>query len=262
MTNNVVEFNNFSFSYGSSPILHQINLNVKVGQYVSVIGPNGAGKSTLLKNINRIVKGGTGEVLLFGKELARYKQKDIGRLVGYVQQARDRIYSYRVFDFVLMGRYPYLNPLSRVSSKDKDVVHHMLDVMGIASFANRDMNTLSGGERQKVYLAAALAQEPKLLLLDEPTTYLDPKYEVEIQKTISKTTKRLGISVMHVTHDLNHIYHWSQHVVAMKEGRILFQGKAQDVLTESHLKDIFDTEFHLMKDPDSGKIVIVTKVGV
>ncbi len=248
---------NLSFSYNGKQTLQDIRLNIEEGEYVSVIGPNGAGKSTLLKCLNRILKVANGTVKLFGREVSSYSQKEIGRLVGYVAQNCDHLFPYSVYEFVLMGRYPYLKPLSRVSAEDKRIVEETLKMVGIEDFSLREVRHLSGGERQKVYLAGALAQRPKILLLDEPTAHLDPKFHMEIQKLISAIAKKFGITVLHVTHDLNYLFSWSTQVVALKGGRGIFDGKPQAVLTKENLREIFDTQFLLLENPANSTRIIV-----
>ena len=254
-----VKISQFSFYYGQKVILHDIDLSVKEGEYVSIIGPNGAGKSTLLKCLNRIIKGGHGSIELFGKDLQEYSQKELGRLIGYVSQTREQVFPYTVSEFVLMARYPYLSPLSRVSKEDTRVVEEALSMTNTTDFAHRKVSTLSGGERQKVYLAGALAQQPKILLLDEPTTHLDPRYHADIQQTISKICVRLKMTILHVTHDFSHIAFWSRKVIAIKGGRVHSIGTPDEILTRDRLKDIFETDFLLIPHPATRHNIIVAE---
>ena len=257
MNNTALKINQLFFHYGKKQILNDINFSVSQGEYVSVIGPNGAGKSTLLKCINRITKGPEGSIELFGKNLNDYSQKDLGRMIGYVSQTSEQLFPFTVFEFVLMGRYPYRSPLSRVTKQDKAAIDQALSMTGLTDFVDRKVNTLSGGERQKVYLAGALAQQPKILLLDEPTAHLDPKYHAEIQKTISDICAHMGMTILHVTHDLNHIFSWSQKVIAIKEGRLYRMGVPEVLLTPEYLKDIFETDFLVMSHPITSRPIIV-----
>jgi iron complex transport system ATP-binding protein len=255
-----MKLDHFSFSYGEKPILNDITITIAQGEYTAVIGPNGAGKSTMLKCINRILKGGAGSIELFGKNIKQYSQKELGRLIGYVPQTRDHVFPYTVYEFVIMGRYPYFNPLSRVSKEDQRIVYEAMEKCGITQFSNRPIENLSGGERQKVYLAAALAQQPKILLLDEPTAHLDPKYHMEIQKTICQISEDRNMTVLHVTHDLNYLLHWSQKVIAMKEGKIHFCGIPEEILTHDHLYKTFDIHFLNIAHPRGQKNILVPEV--
>jgi len=259
MEKEILSIQDLSFSYGTNKTLDRVSLSVTEGEYVSIIGPNGAGKSTMLRCLNRIIKGGEGKVTLCGRDLHACDQKELGRMIGYVSQNRDHTFPYTVYEFVMMGRYPYLSPLSRVSKKDKEAVDQALLMTGTTLFAHRKVHSLSGGERQKVYLAGALAQQPKILFLDEPTTHLDPRYQVEIQQTIAGLCAQ-GMTILHVTHDLNHIFFWSHKVLALKEGRVHTIGLPVEVLTRENLKAIFDTDFILLSDPTTDQTVILPKV--
>ncbi len=259
MNNKALVVKNLSFSYGSKEILNNISLSVDEGEYCSLIGPNGAGKSTFLKTINRILPCCEGTIELFGKDIFLYTQKELGGLIGYVSQSRDYPIPFTVYEFVMMGRYPYLKPFSSPSKDDHKKVKESLCYVQCEQFSKRKVNQLSGGERQKVYLAAALAQEPKLLLLDEPITHLDPKYQVEIQKTICDVSKEFNITVIHVTHELSHLFLWKQRVCAIKNGILQSEGTSQDVLTLNNLNKIFDTEFLFGEHPLNKNKIILPK---
>lgn len=259
MNNAAITIEQFSFNCGPKEILHDINLSVEEGEYVSIIGPNGAGKSTLLKCINRIIRGGRGAMELFGKDVQKYSQKELGRLIGYVSQTREQVFPYTVLEFVRMARYPYSSPLSRVSKEDTRVVEEAMAMTDTTDFAQRKVSTLSGGERQKVYLAGALAQQPKILLLDEPTTHLDPRYHAEIQQAISGICARLKMTILHVTHDFCHIAFWSRKVIAIKAGCVHATGTPDEILTRERLKDIFETDFLLIPHPSTHHNIIVAE---
>lgn len=247
----------FSFSYNRKRIIDDISLSVKKGEYVSIIGPNGAGKSTLIKCFNRILRDGNGTIEIFGQEIKRFPQKILGQLIGYVPQSSEHSFSYTVREFVTMGRYPYLNPFTKISNNDKKVVDNVIEMTALEAFAERSFQHLSGGEKQKVYIAACLAQQPKILLLDEPTNHLDPRHQLDIQKTISDISKKLGITILHITHDLNQSVYWSQKIIALKEGKIVCEGPPHHVITASTLKKVFDTDFHILSDPLTKRKIVV-----
>lgn len=260
MNKQAIVIDRCSFSYGTKKVLDNVSFFVQEGEYVSIIGSNGAGKSTLLKCINRIIKGATGSIEILGKPLSQYTQKELAQKVSYVSQNHDQVFPYTVYEFVLMGRYPYLSPFSRISKKDKEAVEEALALTGSSQFIHRKVFSLSGGERQKVYLAGALVQEPRILLLDEPTTHLDPKYQIEIQKTIINICSKLRIAVLHVTHDLAHLFFWSHKILALKSGQLIFNGIPEDILNDENLKTIFDAEFLLAAHPSSNQKIILPKV--
>jgi len=257
---NAVEINNLSFRYEQKEVLREITLQVRTGDYAGLIGPNGVGKSTLLKSLNRILRTPPGTIRLFGKNLEDYTQKELGKLIGYVPQYLEQLFSYTVFEFVLMARYPYFDMGRPASRNDEKKVDETLSLLKLSDFRERRINQISGGERQKVYIAAALAQEPKILLLDEPTAHLDPKYHADIQRLISKAAQDLGLTVLHATHDLNHIFSWSKDIVAMKDGRVAMQGTPAQVLTSKNLESIYETKFIFMNHPQTAKNIIVPEM--
>ena len=186
MNNNLIEINNFSFAIGSKNILDSISLIVHEKEYLSIIGPNGAGKTTLLKCLMRIYSGGQGTITLKGVPLIEYSQKELARLISYVPQNDGRSLPFTVEEFVMMGRYPYLSPFTSLSKEDKKAVREALELTETVNLMDRHLGTLSGGELQTVYIAAALAQGASILLLDEPVTFLDPKHQDDILMILKK----------------------------------------------------------------------------
>lgn len=257
---NVLKISDFSFSYNRRKVIDTVNLSVQKGDYVSIIGPNGSGKSTLLKCINRILRGVEGKIEIFGRDIRQYTQKNLGQLIGYVSQIAEPAFPFTVREFIAMGRYPYLKPFANLKKEDEKVVSEVSEITGLTSFAKREIHTLSGGERQKVYIAACLAQQPKILLLDEPTNHLDPKHQRDVQRTISDISTRLGITTLHVTHDLNHIAHFSHMVIALKDGKIIANGLPEEVIHPLSLQRIFDTDFYSFPNPVTEHPVIVPSV--
>ncbi len=253
----ILEFSNFSFSCGDRKILDTVSFTAEEGEYICITGPNGAGKSTLLKCLVKIIKGDEGNIFLFGKDINDYPQKDLARLLGYVPQSTDQTFPFNVYEFISMGRYPYLNPFSRLTRRDIRVIDTIIELTELTAFTERNLNSLSGGERQRVYIAASLVQEPRVLLLDEPKNHLDPRHCQEVQKTLSEISSRLGITTIHVTHDLSHISRWSHKIIALKSGVILFEGKPDDIVTPLNLKKLFDTDFHTFKNPGEHHQIIV-----
>ncbi len=261
MPYNIIKTHDLSFAYNGREVLHGVTLNIEEGEYVSVIGPNGAGKSTLLKCLNRIVLAEDGSVEIGQRPLAMYSQKELGQSIGYVPQIREHSFTFSVYEFVMMGRYPYLKAFEPERVEDRRIVREVLELAGLSEIEDRRINTLSGGERQKVYLAASLAQQPRILLLDEPTTHLDPKHQVEIQRIICNLSRRYRMTVLHVTHDFNHIMTWSHKVIALKGGKVFGCGTPQDILTSANMDRIFDVPFLFFKNPKTGQTVIVPEEG-
>ncbi len=260
MENTIIEIVRFSFSISSKAILKDISLTVKEGEYISIVGPNGAGKTTLLKCLDRIHKGGGGDIKIAGKPLDKYSQKELARQVSYVPQADGRISPFTVYEFVMMGRYPYLSPFSSPGEEDEDAVHDALAMTGISEFAERFLSTLSGGERQKVFIAAALAQGAKVLLLDEPTTFLDPKHEADVHRLLARANRERGITIVSVTHDINSAVLMSRRVLALKDGAVAFCGCADKFMNNEILQKIYEKSFLFVKHPRTGKTIVAPEM--
>ena len=257
---NVIRLRNFSLRLGKKEILRDVSFDVHRGEYLTIVGPNGAGKTTLLKCIDRILTGGRGEIEVYGRPLGDYRQKELARLISYVPQADGHVLPFTVEQFVLMGRYPYLSPFSAVGKEDRHAVSEALQQTGTLEFADRMLGTLSGGERQKVFIAAAMAQGAKVLLLDEPTTFLDYRHQTEIRALLARANRRSGVTVVAVTHDVNTAVLESHRIVALREGSVAFCGLPEDIMTAEALQRIYGTSFLLIDHPQTRLKVIVPHV--
>ena len=257
MSDAVIEIENFSFSFGKKRILRDVSLAVRGGEFLSIIGPNGAGKTTLIKCIDRILTGGAGVIKIDGVPIERFTQKDLAKLIGYVPQADGRDLPFTVHEFVMMGRYPHLSPFSTIKASDENVVHQALTVTGTVEFNDRLLGTLSGGERQKVFIAAALAQEAKILLLDEPTTFLDYKHQGEVQALLKHLNKGAGVTIVSVTHDINAAALTSDRIVALKHGSVVFSGPAGKLMNNEVLEAIYDKPFLFTRHPQTDMPIVV-----
>ncbi|MCW4006375.1 MAG: ABC transporter ATP-binding protein [Candidatus Bathyarchaeota archaeon] len=229
--------NKLSFSYASVPILKDLELFVEPGEVLSIVGPNGSGKSTLLKCINRILKPKENSVLIDGEDCSKIKLKELSKLMGYVPQSSTSTFPFTVFDVVLMGRRPYVN--WSLSDRDTEIVAEMLDYLGIGELAMRHFNELSGGEQQKVIIARALAQQPKVMLLDEPTSSLDVRHQLEILCILRSLTQQGDRSVIVTMHDLNLACRFSDRMVMIKHGKIFACGTPQEVINEPNIEQVY-----------------------
>ncbi|MCW4009844.1 MAG: ABC transporter ATP-binding protein [Candidatus Bathyarchaeota archaeon] len=229
---------NLSFNYASFAVLKDINIKVDVGEVLSIVGPNGSGKSTLLKCINRILKPQRDTILIDGRCTTKISIKEMSKLMGYVPQSSISTFPFTVFDIVLMGRRPYIN--WNLSENDSRIAAEMLDFLGIGSLAMRHFNELSGGEQQKVVIARALAQQPQILLFDEPTSSLDIKHQLEILCILKSLAQNLSCSVVVSIHDLNLASRFSDTMVMLKKGRIFAVGSPEEVLTEENIAAVYD----------------------
>ena len=249
MSTTAVEVADYSYRVGRQDILKNITFSVEEGDYLSILGPNGAGKSTLLKSINRLISLGEGEIHLYGHDIKRVPQKRLARMVSYVPQIHRLNFPVTVWQFVLLSRYPYLSPLRPVSSADRDAVDRSLEMTGLHEFRERILNTLSGGEQQKAYLAAAIAQETEVILLDEPTTFLDPRYKQEMMILLERLNNEEGVTIIEVTHDINLALLFSKRIIAIKNGELVFSGPPGALLEGQVLRDLYDTDFAFARHP-------------
>jgi iron complex transport system ATP-binding protein len=253
----LIRVEDFSCRIGEREILCRLSFSVAPGEFVCLVGPNGAGKSTLLKCLHRIRTGAGGRIEIAGRPLADYTQKELARLQGYVPQADGRYLPFTAGEFVLMGRYPHLSPFASVREADRRAVAEALQQTGTAALAERWMGSLSGGERQKVLIAAALAQEASVLLLDEPTTFLDPCHQTEILHILRAVNRERRVTVLAVTHDLNVAALLSDRVLALKAGCLAFQGSAAELMRNDVLRRIYDKDFLLIPHPHAGRLMVL-----
>jgi iron complex transport system ATP-binding protein len=231
-----LELSQLKFSYGKQSILKNINLSFPDGGLVCLIGPNGSGKSTLLKCINQILKP-TGEVSFNSKNVKQMSTPEIAKTFGYVPQDISSAFPITVFDMILLGRRAYIswNP----TKHDLEVVSQNISLLELDDFALRKVNELSGGERQKVLIAMALAQEPKVLLLDEPTSNLDVKHQLDVMKYLKTIVKENKILALMALHDLNLASQYADEVIMLRQGRVYAQGLPKDILTKENIKEVY-----------------------
>jgi iron complex transport system ATP-binding protein len=232
-----LKINKLSFSYNSTPILKDVDLEVGLGELVCIVGPNGSGKSTMLKCINQILKTEQNTVLIDGQDVNMVSLRELSMIMGYVPQSSTSAFPFTVFDVVLMGRKPYIT--WNLSDRDSEIVAEMLDFLGIGSLAMRHFTELSGGEQQKVIIARALAQQPKLLLLDEPTSSLDIKHQLEILCILKSLAETQHCSVIVAMHDLNLASRFSDRLLMLKRGCVFAVGTPESVLTEENIESVY-----------------------
>jgi len=257
MAEPIIEVRDFHFSFGARPVLSGVSFAVEAGEYVSIIGPNGAGKTTLIRCMNRVLAGGRGDIRIAGRSVAQYRQAELARRVGYVPQAEGRHFAFSVFEFVLMARYPHLSPFSAVRAADEEAARRALRLAGADALADRAHGSLSGGERQKVFIAAAFAQEAPILLLDEPTTFLDPHHQADIFRILHRANREAGVTILTVTHDVNSAVLASSRILALREGRVVYWGGAGSVMDNDVLRRIYDKEFLFASHPVTGSDLLV-----
>ena len=251
----------FSFALEGNFILENLSFTLAKGEYLSVIGPNGAGKSTLLKCLMRLHEQGVsqGEIRLNGRLLAEYDQRTLAALISYVPQAGGWIPPFTVEEMLRLSRYPYLSAGGVLRKTDLEAVEKALCLTDMQTLAPRRLASLSGGERQKAFVAAALAQETEIILLDEPASFLDPKHTAELNRLIRILNREHGITMLTVTHDLNHPLCMEGKILVLRHGRQLFFGQAREVLRENILEDAFSHRFICFQHPKTGRSTLLAE---
>ena len=250
-----IEFSKYSFSYTDQKVLKNISMKVYDGDFVTIIGPNGSGKSSLLKSLSKILTGGEGDILVNGKHLQDYSQKDLAKEISYVPQGLQSFregLAFNVYEFVLMGRYPYSSTFSSMKkAKDHETVIRVLKQIGIYHFKDRSLDTLSGGELQKVFIATALAQGGKIILLDEPASHLDPKQQLEIYQLLMSLNSHFKRTLLLVTQDVNSVLRYGKQVFGLQNGSIFFSESRENLTKTHYLSDLFGVSFRFVVDPQS-----------
>ena len=241
--------------YRQHIVVSDIDLEVGCGEVVGIIGPNGSGKSTILKALCGLLKPYSGQASLDGMELSSISREALARQVGMVPQAPTLPDTFTVLEMVLMGRYPHLGLLRYESKRDIDIVCRALERTGVISLSNRRMSEVSGGERQRVIIARALAQEPRFLLLDEPTAHLDIQHQLEIMELV-RSLADSGLGVAMALHDFSLAGRYCHRLVLLKDGRIFKEGPPQAVLTAENIEKAFGVTVMIYNDLSSGPIVV------
>lgn len=239
--------------YGQSVIVPDMNLRVAGGKVTSIIGPNGCGKSTLLRALARLLPMQSGQIELYGQALHTLPSREIARRLAILPQGPTAPEGLSVEELVWFGRHPHQGRFPVRREEDRAAVAWSLDQTGMRIFAGRPLDSLSGGQRQRAWIAMSLAQQSDILLLDEPTTYLDPSHQLEVLQLAGRLNQEQGKTVVMVLHDLNQAVRYSDEIIAMKGGEVYAQGPAGEVLTHRLLADVFGLKGHLLTDPDTGK---------
>jgi len=241
MKNRRFQIKNITYSVNGKNILKDVSLELITGEVIALVGPNGAGKSTLIHIASGLLSPSIGVVLLDGKSLASFSSREKAQNIAVVFQAPAPNFGFNVYDIISMGRYPFSSRWNPLSVKDKVIIDSTMKNLGILDLSKRRMRNLSGGEKQLVYIARALVQEPKILFLDEPTTNLDVKYQLRIMG-ILKDLAQKNICVFVVMHDVNHAIQLSDRVAMLKHGNLVGVGKSAEVVTTDSLKQLFETD--------------------
>lgn len=255
---NCITTKNLNISYGNIDIVKDLNLNIPKGKITTIIGANGCGKSTMLKTIGRIINPKSGNIFVNGKDIHNQNPKDLAKEMAVLPQSPQAPSGLTVEELISYGRFPHQSGFGKSKKEDKNIVKWALEVTGILEFKDRDIDDLSGGQRQRAWIAMALAQETDILLLDEPTTYLDLAHQLEILKLLEELNKNEGRTIVMVIHELNNAARFADHMIGVKKGKIVCEGSADEVMTKENLREIFNIDAEIVEDPRTGRPVCVT----
>lgn len=245
--------------YDNKVIIQGIELEIPSNKISVIIGANGCGKSTLLKTLAKLIKPTSGEITLDGKAISKIPPKQLARVLGILPQSPVVPEGITVADLIGRGRFPHQSLLSGWSKKDYEAVAEAMEIMKITEFANHDIDELSGGQRQRVWIAMALTQQTDILLLDEPTTFLDITYQVEILDLLTDLNRKYGTTIVMVLHDINLSARYADYMFALQNGQLVSEGKPSDIITSALVKDIFGLDCTVINDPISSSPLVVPK---
>jgi len=246
-----------SVAFGRTVVLPGLSLSVPDGKVTVIVGANACGKSTLLRALARLKAPAGGQVVLDGRNIAHRSTREVARTLGMLPQMPTAPEGIRVFDLVERGRTPHQSVLRQWSKADALAVETALDRTGMSELGDRFLHDLSGGQRQRAWIAMALAQETDLLLLDEPTTFLDLAHQIELLDLIRDLNRTAGRTVVMVLHDINLAARYADHMIGLKDGRLIAQGTAEEVVTEAGMRAIFDLDCMIIRDPVKGTPLVV-----
>lgn len=255
----LLKTNHIIAGYDKKVIIDQIDITIPSNQISVIIGANACGKSTLLKTLARLIQPASGEINLDGRKLTDIPPRQLAKVLGLLPQSPVVPEGITVANLVGRGRFPYQSFFKGLGKKDYEAVEDALELMGITSLANRSVDELSGGQRQRVWIAMALAQQTDILLLDEPTTYLDITYQIEILDLLTDLNRKRGTTIVMVLHDINLSARYADHIFALQKGKLIAEGAPGDIITEALIKQVFNLDCTVISDPVSGSPFIVPK---
>ena len=254
-----IKIDDMEFSYSSVPVLHDIMLDLNGAKFVSIVGPNGVGKSTLIHCINKVLKPTGGTVMINDTDVAEMKLRDVAKIVGYVPYTSSDTFPLSVVDTVLMGRSPHTG--WRPTEKDLDIVYNILKMLSIDHLADRPFNELSAGQHQKVMLARGLAQDPEILLLDEPTSNLDIRHQLEVTSILKELSSNRDMLIIMISHDINIASKFSDMMIMLKDGSIYAAGSPGEVVTEENIRQVYGVDSEITDSHGRPHVILDMPVG-
>jgi len=259
----MLKLSNLSSGYFGNDVIKNISFEINDGEFVGIIGPNGSGKTTLFRTITKIILEYHGEILYNNKEVWNWRVRELAREIAVVPQFLLLAFHFNVYDFIALGRSPYLGRFESLSIRDKEIIGRSMQITECLHLGERLVTELSGGELQRVFLAQALTQEPKLLLLDEPTSHLDIGHQVDILHLLKKLNKEQGLTILIILHDLNLASDYSERLILLDEGKIYKMGSPVEVLTYQNIEAVYKTVVVVKENPITKKpyVIVVPKEG-
>ena len=245
MTQALMRLEDISFAYETTPVLRDLSISIREQDFIGLIGPNGSGKSTLLKIMGAILKPDSGSIQFKESSLSKINKKLFAQSVSWISQDHPMVFPFKVSEIVLMGRHPYLSPLSFESEEDFEISRSAMEITMTSQFADRYFNEISGGEKQRVMIASALAQNPEMMLLDEPTAALDLKYQIQILSILKNLNAGNKMTLIMAMHDLNLASSFCNRLILLNEGKIVRDGTPEQVLEKNILEQVYGIEVDL-----------------
>jgi iron complex transport system ATP-binding protein len=248
-----------TLGYGATPIVDGLTVDITAGAVTAIVGPNACGKSTLLRGLARLLSPVGGQVVLDGSDIARLRTKDVARRLGLLPQSSIAPEGITVADLVTRGRFPHQKLLRQFSRADQQAVAEAMAATGVTALAGRPVDELSGGQRQRVWVAMVLAQQTPLILLDEPTTYLDIAHQIELLELFAELNIDQGRTIVAVLHDLNHACRFADEIIAMKAGSIVAKGNPSAVVTAELVEEVYGLRCQIIDDPETGTPLVIPR---
>ncbi|WP_299570034.1 ABC transporter ATP-binding protein [uncultured Williamsia sp.] len=249
-----------ALGYGGRTIVDGLSVDIAAGAITAIVGPNACGKSTLLRGLSRLLSPTRGQVVLDGRDISALKTKDVARRLGLLPQTSIAPEGITVADLVARGRFPHQRVLRQFSRDDERAVTDAMAATGVDALAGRPVDELSGGQRQRVWVAMVLAQQTPVILLDEPTTFLDIAHQIELLDLFGRLNRSQGSTIVAVLHDLNHACRFADVVIAMKDGAIVAQGAPADVITADLVEDVYGLPCRIIDDPESHTPLVIPRI--
>lgn len=243
-----LEVKDFRYLYDKHVVLDGIDVSVVEGEVLGILGPNGCGKTTLLRNLNKNLSPKGGCILLDGTDMEELQKKDIAKKIAVVPQTNEVHFAFTVRDIVSMGRMPFQGLMAGSSKEDEEIIDEAIRKTGLTHLANRHINTMSGGERQRVIIARAIAQTPRILLMDEPTLHLDISMQFDALNLVHRLSKEMGLTIVIVSHDLPMVARYCDRIIMLHDHKIHAIGKPEEVLTPENMKTVFNIDAELIYD--------------